>query len=209
MTWAPLALAGLVWRFGRIASVHRVTPAALVLAVLVLAFPAGAAGKDEWSALRRPLHLPRLAAGVRCPLSHIDRHVPWKRINIFGGSGIGPGPVYPGLPGSFLMAQRDDQYNGPWFGEKVFWYVAPVYQGAVLIRGRRLDGPQRMGFNGAKRANPELRIAGHQSVSWDGQPRGSRGVPSAVRVLKPGCYGMQIDGTSFSRVVVIRIDTAA
>jgi hypothetical protein len=171
--------------------------------------PATAGGNDQWTALRRPLHLPKIAAGAHCPISHVDRRVPWSRINIFGGTGIGPGPVYPGLPSAFLMATRDQQYGGPWFGEKVFWYVAPVYQGPVLIRGRRLDGPQRMGFNGAKRANAELRIARGQSVTWDGQPRGSRGVPSAVRVLKPGCYGVQIDGSAFSRIVVFRVDTAS
>lgn len=182
--------------------------ALLLAAVVVSASPAGAAQTDQWTKLRRPLHLPRLAAGAPCPLSHVDPRVPWKRTNIFGGSGVGRGPVYPGLPGAFLMATRDTQYKGPWFGEKVFWYVTPAYQGPVLIRGHRLDGPQRMGFNGQRRANPELRIAPHQTVSWDGQPRGSRGVPSGVRVLKPGCYGMQIDGTTFSRVVVIRVDTA-
>jgi hypothetical protein len=192
----------------RIARVYRSALAALLLAAVVFVSSAGAAGNDRWTSLRRPLHLPKLAAGARCPLSRIDSRIPWKRVNIFGGSGLGPGPVYPGLPGAFLMATRDQQYKGPWFGEKVFWYVTPAYQGPVLIRGRRLDGPQRMGFNGRKRANPELRIAPHQTVTWDGQPRGSRGVPSGVRVLAPGCYGIQIDGTTFSRIVVIRVDTA-
>jgi hypothetical protein len=30
-----------------------------------------------------------------------------------------------------------------------------------------------------------------------------------VRVLRSGCYGFQIDGTSFSRIVVVRADVAA
>jgi hypothetical protein len=29
-----------------------------------------------------------------------------------------------------------------------------------------------------------------------------------VRVLVPGCYGVQIDGTGFSRIVVVSVDTA-
>jgi hypothetical protein len=106
------------------------------------------------------------------------------------------------------MATRDRQYGGPWFGAKVFWYVVPSYRGPVVIRGRRLDGPEKMGFNGRKVPDPELRIKRHQTGSWQGQRRGSRGVPSGVRVLTPGCYGVQIDGTSFSRIVVIRADTA-
>ena len=193
----------------RIASVCKFALGGLLLAAVVSVSTAGGARNDQWTKLRRPLHLPKLAAGAHCPLSRVNPRIPWKRLNIFGGSGVGPGPVYPGLPSAFLMATRNTQYDGPWFGEKVFWYIAPVYRGPVLIRGHRLDGPQRMGFNGAKRANPELRIAPGQTVTWDGQPRGSRGVPSSVRVLKPGCYGVQIDGSGVSRIVVISVDIAS
>jgi len=176
--------------------------------VLTSGASSAAAVNDPWTSLRRPLHLPKLAAGANCPLSRVDRRVAWKRTHIFGGSGIGRGPVYPGLPSAFIMASRDEKYGGRWFGSKVFWYVLPSYRGPALIRGRRLDGAQMMGFNGRKRPTRELHIKPNQSVSWQGQPRGSRGVPSDVRVLKPGCYGLQIDGTSFSRFVVISVDTA-
>jgi hypothetical protein len=168
---------------------------------------AGARSDDDWTALRRPLHLPKVAAGAACPVSRVDPRVHWKRINIFGGSGIGRGPVYPGLPNAFLWATRDEQHGGPWFGGKVFWYVLPSYRGPALIRGRRLDGPQMLRFNGGRLPAPELRIASNDTVSWQGQPPGSRGVASGVRVLTPGCYGVQIDGTSFSRTVVFRVDT--
>jgi len=75
-----------------------------------------------------------------------------------------------------------------------------------LIRGARLDGPELLGFNGTKLPDPELRIAPGETVHWQRQPPGSRGNPSAVRVTAPGCYGFQIDGTSFSRVVVVTVD---
>jgi hypothetical protein len=183
-----------------------------VLLAAAAASPAAGArphARDQWKTLHRPLHLPKLASSAACPVSHVDRRIPWKRTNIFGGAGIGRGPVYPGLPSAFFMATRDEQYGGPWFGTKVFWYVLPTYRGPALIRGRRLDGPQKMGFNGGKMPLPELRIRTNETVSWDGQPPGSRGVPSAARVLRPGCYGLQIDGTTFSRTVVIRVDTAS
>jgi hypothetical protein len=167
-----------------------------------------AASRDSSTSLRRPLHLPKVAAGAKCPVSRVDRRIPWRRINIFGGMGIGPGPVYPGLPSAFVMATRDQQYGGQWFGSKVFWYVLPSYRGPVLLRGRRLDGGQRLGFNGRKLPAPELLIEPSQSVSWQGQPPGSRGVPSSVRVRAPGCYGVQMDGMRFSRVVVFRVDMA-
>jgi hypothetical protein len=182
---------------------------AVVTVMLALAASAGA-GDGGWGALRRPLHLPGLAKGAACPVSRVDARIPWKRINIFGGTGIGRGPVYPGLGSrsGLLYATRDQQYGGPWFGEKVFWYVLPSYRGPVLIRGRRLNGLESVGFNGAKVPAPELRISPGETVSWSGQPPGSRGVPSGVRILKAGCYGFQIDGTSFSRVVVVVADVA-
>ena len=186
---------------------------ALLLSLLLVAAvapvaDAGTHARDSWTQLRRPFHLPKLAPGAACPLSQVDRRIPWKRANIFGGSGIGRGPVYPGLPSASFVATRDEQYGGPWFGTKVFWYVLPIYRGRVLIRGRRLDGPQRMGFNGREVALRELRIERGQTVSWTGQPPGSRGVPSGVRVLTAGCYGVQIDGATFSRVIVVSVDVA-
>jgi hypothetical protein len=183
----------------------------VVVVALWLALQAPAtAGDGGWGGLRRPLHLPTLSSGAACPVSRVDARVPWMQINIFGGTGIGRGPVYPGLGSrsGLLYATRDEQYGGPWFGEKVFWYVLPSYRGPVLIRGRRLDGPESVGFNGAKLPAPELRISRGETVSWSGQPPGSRGVPSGVRILTAGCYGFQIDGTSFSRIVVVVADVA-
>jgi hypothetical protein len=102
-------------------------------------------------------------------------------------------------------ARPDVQYGGVWAGGKVFWYVRPSYQGRILIRGRRLDGPEWLRFNGRRLPPRELRIEVHETVVWQGQPPGSRGVPSSLRVPAPGCYAVQIDGTTFSRVVVFTV----
>jgi hypothetical protein len=170
--------------------------------------PAGSA--PPWAKLHRRLHLPRLTPGAACPISRIDPRIDWERINIFGGSGIGRGPVYPGLgsSGGRLTATPDVQYGGPWAGGKVFWYVRPSYRGRALIRGHRLDGSQSLGFNGGRRPVRELRIERGITVSWEGQPSGSRGIPSSVRARSPGCYGVQIDGTTFSRVVVFSLEVS-
>jgi hypothetical protein len=177
-----------------------------LLAALAVAPPGN--GSDPWSKLRRPLHLPRLDPGSACPVSRVDRRVDWERANIFGGSGIGRGPVYPGLggyPGGRLNLTPDRQYGGSWAGQKVFWYVLPSYRGRVLIRGRRLDGRHWLGFDGTRVPERELRIEPYESVSWAGQTHGSRGRPSAVRAKVSGCYAVQIDGVSFSRVVVFAV----
>ena len=159
---------------------------------------------DPWKRLARPLDLPPLASGGRCPVSQVGRHVDWEQANIFGGSGIGRGPVYPGLGANRgrLTATQDRQYGGAWAGGKVFWYVLPRYQGLVLIRGQRIGGRNRLGFNGTRVPKYELRIRLNETVVWRGQPSGSRGVASSVRVRVPGCYGAQIDGENFSYVVV-------
>ena len=100
----------------------------LALAVAVVALSPVQAGNatDVWRRLHRPLHLPRLAASEVCPVSSVARGVNWGPINIFGGSGIGPGPVYPGLgsTGGRVNVTPDSQYGGPWLGGKLFWYVS-------------------------------------------------------------------------------------
>ena len=181
-----------------------ITAACALLAALAVVQPVGAA--DPWAKLHRPLHLPRLAPGAACPVSPVDPRIDWTRTNIFGGSGIGRGPVYTGLGGSGgqLYVRPDEQFGGPWADGKVFWYVAPRYRGRVLIRGRRLEGPQSLGFNGRAVPARELRIHNY-SVSWPGQPSGSRGIPSSVRVRSSGCYAVQIDGATFSRIVVLSV----
>ena len=181
--------------------------ASCALGACVLAASGEARGRDEWAPLRRPLHLPVVQTGT-CPVSKVDPRVAWKRAHIFGESGIGPGPVYPGLGGNGgqLFATRFAQSGGPWYGTKVFWYVLPSYRGPVLIRGRRLDGPEAIRFGSGLHPAGELRISPGESVSWTGQPNGSRGVPSSVRLREPGCYAFQIDGTRFSRIVVVVAD---
>lgn len=182
--------------------------AAAVSVAAAMALAQATAASGPWAPRHRPLHLPRLTAGGACPVSHVDRRVDWARINIYGGSGIGRGPVYPGLGdvhGRLVIRAREDN-PGPWYREKVFWYVAPSYRGPVLIRGRRLDGHGSLRF-GSGTPKREMRISTRSEIAWPGKPPGSRGVPSYVRVHESGCYGVQIDGSTFSRVVVFSAST--
>lgn len=178
---------------------------ALAAALLVIAVP-GNAGGDEWSALYRPLQLPRLAPGAACPVSGVDNSVDWSRTGV--GGGIGRGPVYAilGERATLGAGFRPEEWGpGPWAGQKVLWFVHQRYEGRVLIRGRRLGGWQWMRFDRGSVPAAEIRIERGETVTWSGQAPGSRGRPSYVRVRAPGCYAAQIDGTSFSRLVVFRI----
>ena len=187
------------------ANVLRVLAVCAVLVLAPLPMPSAAAS-GGWRKLHRPLHLPLVAPGAACPVSSVDPRVDWASIDIYGGSGIGRGPVYPATgPTAQVVVGPDAQYGGPWLTTKIFWYVRPRYRGPVLIRGRQLDGTHRLGFNGAALPRWELRIRTGETVAWTGKPPGSRGVPSSIRALVPGCYGVQIDGRRFSRTVVFRV----
>jgi len=75
---------------------------------------------------------------------------------------------------------------------------AAGYQGPVLIRGRQVGGPAAVGFGEGHTPYDELQLLGKAM----GAPPGEW--PSFTRVQAPGCYAYQVDGTSFSKVIVFR-----
>jgi hypothetical protein len=164
----------------------------LLLAGAALAPSGSASVGGDWPALHRPLHLPRLAHGQRCPLSSHARGLGAKEFGVSGG--IGPGPAYPMLPSaSLVVSYRPQEWGrGPWAGEKVFWLVHPSYKGPVLIRGRRLDGSGLMRFDGGALPSPEIPIAAGPSQRGR---RGERADPDQVcdeperHVARPGQRG--------------------
>lgn len=182
----------------------RVVIASVLALVAALTSLQSASAAGPWRELHRPLDLPRVAPGQACPVSAVDQSVDWESANIFGGFGIGPGPVYPGLPSARLRTGGEPREGG-FFGGKVFWYSTPSYADRVLIRGSRLDGPGPLRFTGERWS--ELRMKRNVTVTWPGQPPGSRGKPSGVLIRASGCYGVQIDGTTFSSTVVFRAST--
>jgi hypothetical protein len=83
----------------------------------------------------------------------------------------------------------------------VHWWAARSYRGPVLVRGHRIDGPQFLRFEVGSPPPLELRIpAGKGSADT----KGARDHPSYTRGRAPGCYAYQIDGTSFSRIVIFK-----
>jgi len=182
----------------------------LVLAGAALA-PGGASGVGpNWKALERPLHLPKLAPGEGCPTSKLAPQITAKKYGV--GGALGSGPVFPMIGGTTLATVFQPPFRGAWAGTKVLWFVLPNYKGPVLIRGRKVGGSQLMRFDGGTHPPAQIRLApGQRSpglVAWIGQVPGSRGRESYVRVRAPGCYGVQIDGTSFSTVVIFKVTTS-
>lgn len=115
------------------------------------------------------------------------------------GIAFGDGPVYPvGLTDGVLSTDAlDGMYR-----QKVLWVSAASYQGPVLIRGTRLGGPGVVQFShGDSVPTTEFRVLEPGAASPD-EEAGWREWPSYTTVPQPGCYAYQVDGTTFSTVIV-------
>jgi hypothetical protein len=132
-------------------------------------------------ALRRPLHLPALSSAGACPVA------------------AGRGPV--GLLGSDTELSMTPFIGSAWQGARVTWRSSASYQGPVLIRGRELGGPHAVGFGEGHVPYDELQLLGR---AYEVTASPERQWPSFTRVRGPGCYAYQVDGTSFSEVIVFR-----
>jgi hypothetical protein len=175
--------------------------AALGVIALVTFGPANnPPSRDPWQKLHRPIRIPHIAPGSPCPLSAANGSMP----SPFVGTAFGPGPAYPGMRFDDTrpvlryqdpISSQSGFYGSGWFGQKVLWVVAPRYRGRVLIRGKQLDGPFLVRFQQGQPPKRELRVVSRGrpfTTDW----------PSQTRVRAPGCYGYQVDGTSFSYVIV-------
>ncbi|HEY5457577.1 MAG TPA: hypothetical protein VIJ96_19100 [Acidothermaceae bacterium] len=151
--------------------------------------------------LMRALRFPVLRAGQACPAT------PGSEVDTpdFGGIALGTGPVRPIIAGEPVNdAQRGiaDLINPtsvpPWLGVKTLWFSVPTYQGPFIIRATRLDGVIVMG------EGPTVgTLVVPPGPTLNGGP-GWRTAPGGTWVMAPGCYAWQVDGLTFSYVIVVR-----
>jgi hypothetical protein len=187
-TWR---VCGANWQFSLSSSCPRTNPTRRRVQVR-----ARNASIDAWHRLQRPMKVPSVADGAACPTSAANGSL--SRIG-FTGIAWGPGPAYPVLaPDRPVLRYLDPIppqsliFGSAWFGNKVLWAVDRAsYRGPILIRGRQLDGPNKVRFGPASVPAPELRL----------RPTGT-GYPSFTRVRAPGCYAYQVDGLGFSYTIV-------
>jgi hypothetical protein len=97
------------------------------------------------------------------------------------GAALGRGPAYPVLVGVHAGAN------------KTLWAVSPTYRGALLIRGGSLDGRAALRFWPGR-----VRRMWWRGL-WREERRRWRYGAAATIVPRPGCYGFQVDGSSFSK----------
>jgi hypothetical protein len=171
--------------FGRPPQTQRLADVNLLLSSLRISPPRGIDARTRRH-LRRALHLPR--GTPVCPRSPAGRPAPAV------STVIGGGPAYPALGG--VRAQLDgDRRIGRWFAHKTLWAVAPRYRGPLLIRGRRLDEAGVLRFGLARHSPSQMWWPAANAHTW-------RYRPSTTVIPAPGCYAFQVDGITFSRVLV-------
>lgn len=173
--------------------------------------------ETEWRPLLRRLHLPTVAPDTACPktIGRLrEEPGPYGTRTL-----LGAGPAYP-HPVSRRAYDRSDPNGvvyvgkappgteGDWYYAKVLWLISPSYHGALVIRGKQLDGPGslrswegRPGRMDSYYAAAGIRIPAHPSTLRNGW----RDRPSGALFTGPGCYGWQVDGRTFSRTIVLQI----
>jgi hypothetical protein len=92
-----------------------------------------------------------------------------------------------------------------WYAQKTPWMVSREYEGPLLVRAARIDrrGPVRFAYGYGQHLR-ELYWAAGADQSLPRNPD-YRFLASSTLVRTRGCYGFQIDGTSFSSVIVARV----
>jgi len=143
------------------------------------------------------LHFPRLQPGNACPVS--------APVGVLGSPhdppthSYGGGPVYVAGLGDFTLFPNAE--TAGWFPFKTIWFARPNFVGRVLVRGRRLDAPGGVRFSWRGHVRPGLtEIRMHfvyRHDDWQDYPG-----PRNIWVQRPGCYAVQVDGASFSYVIL-------
>lgn len=156
--------------------------------------------------LNRPLRFPALRPGQRCPQSHGSS----SPVTIADDTGTEFGN---GLVRVLIGASRDGvagllahTNTPPWLGFKTAWVSVPAYQGPFVIRAKRLGHPGPVSL-GTPPAMAPLVVPPGPTIDTvqlsNGRP-GYRTFLSVFWVRSPGCYAWQVDGLTFSEIIVIR-----
>src|SRR5262249_37962874 len=108
---------------------------------------------------------------------------------------------------SFPPPENSLAAGSGWSIDKTPFVTGKTFHGPFAVRGRRIDGPGALGFSGAGGRRPFE--AAPFAVGRAGlEAAGYLGWPVGVWMTEPGCYALQVDGASFSRVIVFRVEAA-
>jgi hypothetical protein len=156
--------------------------------------------------LNRPLHLPMLRPGQRCPASQGSS----SPVTIGGDTGTvfgnGPVRVLMGASRHGVIGLLTHTNTPPWLGFKTLWFSLPRYQGPFVIRAERLGHPGPISLTRPPAMAPLIvpREPAIDTVPVSNGRPGYRKIQSVFWVRSPGCYAWQVDGLSFSETIVVR-----
>jgi len=146
----------------------------------------------------RPLHIPILRPGERCPTTPGARSSdPYlSRVDTLGN-----GPVRPDIGdrvdlahGRIVLGTTD---RPGWFAIETVWFSSSSYDGPWIVRAARLSGSGRIELGeplGPRRGAPRVSTSRLQVASGPN-------APGTSWISAPGCYAWQVDGDGFSQVI--------
>jgi hypothetical protein len=161
---------------------------------------------DAWAPLRlRRLHLPTVGLNGPCPRTPARQVTPSFGVALDDGT-----PPYPlSFVEGLATYSPSDLQAGGWLYHKTIWIAPLVLRGPVLVRGRQLDGRHILRFSSDFGAPSfrELRLNFHGG-DFSGGWQEALG-PRYTLIRAPGCYGLQVDGADFSKVLVFEVRQVA
>lgn len=173
---------------------------------------------------QRPLHGP--AAVSNCPSS-----APQQDLHVVLAAGLEPGkpatgPNYGFGDGPVYLSGQETFYPGAW--DLALWLVKPPFVGPLLIRGQQVGGPARASFSQQLDgfARPTAQPPRSQSTAVPGYGTSAAfydelDLSAAARPPHwaayfadthfdaAGCYFLQVDGTTFSELILLEVPDAA
>ncbi len=158
------------------------------------------------SGLHGPLHLPKLRPGERCPISPALVGSNNQFLN-------GRGPVYllgiAHAPRGLIDIAQSGSDNLGWRGQKTPWAVERRYEGPLLVRAQRIDKKGSVRF--ARAYGERLKELFWPAGVDQGDPPDARFrlLSSESLFRAAGCYAYQVDGLTFSRIIVVRVSASA
>jgi len=87
-----------------------------------------------------------------------------------------------------------------WLGLKTLWFSVPAYQGPFVIRAERLGRPGPVALGEGPAVAPLVVPPGPTLNGGQGW----REAPGGLWVKTPGCYAWQVDGLTFSEVIIVQ-----
>jgi hypothetical protein len=152
--------------------------------------------------LKRPLHFPVVAKDGVCPATPgapVDSYTSY-----FVGDALGKGPVRVAIGDRGDLRRGQAQLGSTavpgWFALETLWFAMPNYDGPFVVRGERLGGSGPINVDGSATNPSPLVVPPGPTANTQG---GIRVAPVSTWVKSPGCYAWQVDGLSFSYVIVV------